>query len=611
MAVDAARGKSLFLAASKITDAAARADYLNRECNGDAMLRERVETLLRANDAAPSSPHEVGEGTSAFTPNPQQPTLDHGDPAARIGSILAGKYKLIEEIGEGGMGTLDTTNQLALAHRAVGQTDKALEFLTETLKRSQATRGADHLETLGIMNNLAVTYRSAGQTAKAFPFYVEVEARTRSTMGPNHKSTLAATNDLALAHKDLGRVDKALPLLMDTLTKARTSLGNDHPFTLNTMNNLANVYGNARDLKNAMPLLLEALAGRRAKLGPTHPDTLQSMHILAMAHVDAGEADKAIPLLEEASTGRRTRFGADHPQTLNTLELLAQAYLVGGQLEKALPLMADTLARSEAKLGKNHPSTLGLMNNLAASYWQAKQFDKSVQLFERLLPVHAEKFGKEHPLTLNVLANLGVNYRDAGRLKEAVATLEDAVRKIDKHPPINVARLSWARIALTQTYERAGLHDKAEAAYRKAFDEAVRQFGVDHANAAAPATLLAANLLRQVKYADAEPLLVKALATRDKAAPDDWTTFNTRSLLGAALLGQKKYAAAEPLLLAGYEGMKKREKAIPPQGVTRIPEALDRLVELYTATNKPDEVRNWRAEQTKYSKLNAKTSAKE
>ena len=46
--------------------------------------------------------------------------------------------------------------------------------------------------------------------------------------------------------------------------------------------------------------------------------------------------------------------------------------------------------------------------------------------------------------------------------------------------------------------------------------------------------------------------------------------------------------------------MKQREKSIPPQGAIRIPEALDRLIELYTATNKPNEAAKWRAERAKY-----------
>ena len=73
-------------------------------------------------------------------------------------------------------------------------------------------------------------------------------------------------------------------------------------------------------------------------------------------------------------------------------------------------------------------------------------------------------------------------------------------------------------------------------------------------------------------------------------------TFNTESLLGGSLLGQKKYAEAEPLLLSGYAGLKEREKTIPPPGKVRLPEAAERLAQLYEATGKKDEAAKWRKE---------------
>ena len=48
MAVDPARAKSLFLAASEVASPAERAAYLDRECGDDAELRARVESLLAA-----------------------------------------------------------------------------------------------------------------------------------------------------------------------------------------------------------------------------------------------------------------------------------------------------------------------------------------------------------------------------------------------------------------------------------------------------------------------------------------------------------------------------------------------------------------------------------
>ena len=46
--------------------------------------------------------------------------------------------------------------------------------------------------------------------------------------------------------------------------------------------------------------------------------------------------------------------------------------------------------------------------------------------------------------------------------------------------------------------------------------------------------------------------------------------------------------------------MKQREKAIRAQYATALPEALDRLIELETATHRPDEVKKWQAERAKY-----------
>ena len=76
---------------------------------------------------------------------------------------------------------------------------------------------------------------------------------------------------------------------------------------------------------------------------------------------------------------------------------------------------------------------------------------------------------------------------------------------------------------------------------------------------------------------------------------------STQSRCSAACCSARRnIAEAEPLLLAGYEGMKQREKTIPPPAEHRLPEALDRLIDLSTATNKPDDVKKWQAERAKY-----------
>jgi eukaryotic-like serine/threonine-protein kinase len=102
------------------------------------------------------------------------------------------------------------------------------------------------------------------------------------------------------------------------------------------------------------------------------------------------------------------------------------------------------------------------------------------------------------------------------------------------------------------------------------------------------------------QWREAELHLRECVDLQEKNRPDAWPTFEAQSMLGAALLGQKKYTEAEPLLLKGYEGLKQREKSLPRRVVARLPEAIDRLIELYKATDKPDEAKKWQAERARY-----------
>jgi hypothetical protein len=153
---------------------------------------------------------------------------------------------------------------------------------------------------------------------------------------------------------------------------------------------------------------------------------------------------------------------------------------------------------------------------------------------------------------------------------------------------------------LANLLDQAGRGPEAEPLFRVGLDSARKRFGADHPRTAGIMAVRGLSLVRRGQWTEAEPILRECLAIREKVQPDEWTTFNTRNLLGGSLLGQKKYAEAEPLLRKGYEGMKQREKTIPQEGRVRLSEALDRLIDFYTATNKPDEVAKWQAERTKY-----------
>jgi len=191
---------------------------------------------------------------------------------------------------------------------------------------------------------------------------------------------------------------------------------------------------------------------------------------------------------------------------------------------------------------------------------------------------------------------LGWAYRGAGRLKEAIAVLEEGAAK-----DAGMTR------DLLDVYDLAGEHAKVIDLSLKQLAEVRKSKPKDISLQAEPLARLGRAYLAQKKWSEAEPYLRECVATWAKSPADWWMKFDAQSLLGGALLGQKKYAEAEPLLLKGYEGMKQRERSMDKR---RLAEALDRLIELYTATNKPDEVKKWRAERAKYPKVAPPTREK-
>jgi non-specific serine/threonine protein kinase/serine/threonine-protein kinase len=164
----------------------------------------------------------------------------------------------------------------------------------------------------------------------------------------------------------------------------------------------------------------------------------------------------------------------------------------------------------------------------------------------------------------------------------------------------SIPALRWVGLQLLDCYAKAGRSGEAAALSRELLADARTSLAGDSPRLAGMLAQYGSILLQAKAFAGAEPLLRECLALRETAEPDAWTTFDTRSLLGGALLGLGRHAEAEPLLRRGYEGMKARAKSIPPQGATRVPEALDRLIELYAATNRPDEAKKWQAERAKY-----------
>jgi serine/threonine protein kinase len=105
--------RAIFAAALDIDNPQARAAFLERECGTDVLLRQQIEELLAAQEKLGSFLVEAAVATRTTDPYCTEPPLEQ--PATTI----AGRYKLLEEIGEGGMGTVWVAEQTEPVRRKV------------------------------------------------------------------------------------------------------------------------------------------------------------------------------------------------------------------------------------------------------------------------------------------------------------------------------------------------------------------------------------------------------------------------------------------------------------------------------------------------------------
>jgi tetratricopeptide (TPR) repeat protein/serine/threonine protein kinase len=164
----------LFLRALEIPGAEDRQRLLDAVCAGKPELRAKVEKLLRAGEEAGSfleHPAEEVEGTGAFAPKSAD------ERSAESPGMVIGPYKLIEQIGEGGMGTVWMAQQSDPVKRLV-----ALKLIKpgmdskQVLARFEAERQAlalmDHPNIAKVFDGGTTGGPGASATGSGRPYFV-------------------------------------------------------------------------------------------------------------------------------------------------------------------------------------------------------------------------------------------------------------------------------------------------------------------------------------------------------------------------------------------------------------------------------------------------------
>ena len=181
--MDSPQLKTIFGEALVRQDGPERAAYLDEACRGDAGLRAQVETLLNdherigrflgtATGSIPSAGHgpedlRDGDITRAETPDTCGPA--GSGPGAEGPGATIGPYKLLQPLGEGGMGTVYMAQQAEPVRRKV-----ALKVIKPGMDSRQViARFEAERQALAMMDHVNIArVLDAGATESGLPYFV-------------------------------------------------------------------------------------------------------------------------------------------------------------------------------------------------------------------------------------------------------------------------------------------------------------------------------------------------------------------------------------------------------------------------------------------------------
>jgi serine/threonine protein kinase/tetratricopeptide (TPR) repeat protein len=163
--------KSIFGLALAIESAEERAAYLERACAGDAALREEVEGLLAALEKAGDFLRQpaIASGVTVDVPGANQGNSAQASAPAEAAGSRIGPYKLLQALGEGGMGAVFLAEQTEPVKRRVAlKIIKAGMDSARVIARFEAERQA-----LALMDHPNIArVLDAGTTESGRPFFV-------------------------------------------------------------------------------------------------------------------------------------------------------------------------------------------------------------------------------------------------------------------------------------------------------------------------------------------------------------------------------------------------------------------------------------------------------
>ncbi len=304
-----------------------------------------------------------------------------------------------------------------------------------------------------------------------------------------------------------------------------------------------------------------------------------------------GILEQARALKEEGLERRRHADSRDRPELAKDLNNLASLLYASGDYEAAEQRFREVLAMQRS-LHDEAVTIARTENNLASTLMQRGNYREAEGLFRHVLDIRREHYGEESPRVATSLYSLGALYSNLGEFETAEPLLRQAldIRTAAYGP--NDTRVAAVLGSLGWVLSASGDHQQARDCYQRVLAIRLERLGADHPKVATTRKNLAGVLLALGETEAAGGLLDEALPVlRDSPRRDPWELADAEGLLGAFLSRSGRYAEAEALLLPSYLAI----RDLRGTSSADTERAVSRLVELYSAWDRPKKAAEYRA----------------
>ncbi len=405
-------------------------------------------------------------------------------------------------------------------HTAKGEEITALDLLETGSQQINALDDQPRLQA-ALSRIMAGSFTAIGETERSIPM-LQKAIDVQEVMEPRDEIAIAyALHDLAEALRQRGQLADAEAKMRKALAYRIANFGPDHGLVGYTHARLGVILQDDRRSEEALALQRQGLD---IMIGFGHGENFAAVDIrgnMGNALASLGRYEEAEALLRKTVAMSEKVEGLMAPRTVIRRNNVGRVLNVLGDYQEAADIFADGIERGASIWPENYYIIDSMLYSRGAALRGLGRLAESLDHYERASEMVRLRLGEGHLNNASRRRGLGAALQALGHYDEAEKHLEYALQIAkDKE---NAYQVALSRLALVSLYVELGRGAAAEAIVRKALG-GENGLNVYHQNRAQ--RLLGQALSLQKRFTEAEPLLLEALADKERA-----TGFRPTSLL--------------------------------------------------------------------------------